>query len=56
MINGKASTVLSKVGWPGRVGVYRLDFQVPDGAVAGTATIQLSAAWIEGPSAFLPVR
>jgi hypothetical protein len=56
MINGKASTVLNKVGWPGRIGAYRLDFQVPDGTSSGTATIQLSAAWIEGPSAFLPVR
>ena len=56
MINGKASTVLNKVGWPGRIGAYRLDFQVPDGTSSGMATIQLSAAWIEGPSAFLPVR
>jgi len=56
IINGKASTALNKVGWPGRVGAYRLDFQVPDGTAAGTATIQLSAAWMEGLSASLPVR
>ena len=43
--------VLNKVGWPGRANAYRLDFQVPDGTAAGTATIQLSAAWIEGPGA-----
>ena len=56
MINGKASNVLNKVGWPGRANTYRLDFQVPDGTVAGTAAIQLSAAWIEGPQTTLPVR
>jgi hypothetical protein len=56
IVNGKASTVLNKVGWPGRVGAYRLDFQVPDGTTAGMATIQLHAAWIEGPVAPLPVH
>jgi len=56
IVNGKPSTVLNKVGWPGRVGVYRLDFRVPDGTAAGTAAIQLSAAWIDGPLASLPVR
>jgi hypothetical protein len=56
IVNGKATNVINKVGWPGRVGVYRLDFQVPDGTTAGTATIQLSAAWMQGLSASLPVR
>jgi hypothetical protein len=56
VINGKTLSVLNKVGWPGRVGVYRLDFQVPDGTVAGMAPIQLRAAWIDGPSASLPLR
>ena len=55
-VNGKASTVVNKIGWPGRVGVYRVDFQVPDGTAAGAAAIQLSAGWIDGPSASLPVR
>ncbi len=56
IINGRASTVLNKVGWPGRAGAYRLDFQVPDGTAAGAGSIQLSAAWIEGPVATLPLR
>jgi uncharacterized protein (TIGR03437 family) len=56
IINGKASTVINKVGWPGRVNTYRLDFQVPDGTSAGAAAIQLSAAWIAGPQSTLPVR
>jgi len=56
LINGKPAAVINKVGWPGRVGVYRVDFQVPDGTAAGAGTIQLSVAWIEGPPAPLPVR
>jgi len=56
LINGKPVTVINKFGWPGRVGVYRVDFQVPDGTASGAAPIQLSAAWIEGPPASLPVR
>jgi hypothetical protein len=56
MINGKDSTVINKVGWPGRLGVYRLDFQVPEGTSGGMATIRVSAAWMEGPPLSLPVR
>ena len=56
IVNGKASPVANKVGWPGRVGVYRVDFQVPDGTAAGDATVQLSAAWIQGPATSLTVR
>jgi len=56
LINGKPVTVINKFGWPGLVGVYRIDFQVPDGTAADTAAIQLNAAWIAGPSVSLPVR
>jgi len=56
MINGKDSTVINKVGWPGWLGVYRLDFQVPEGTSGGMATIRVSAAWMEGPPLSLPVR
>src|SRR5262245_1862204 len=42
IINGKDTIVMNKIGWPDRVDVYRLDFQVPDGTASGTATVQLS--------------
>ena len=56
LINGKPASVINKFGWPGRVGEYRVDFQATDGTAAGAATIQMRAAWIDGPPAPLPVR
>ena len=56
LVNSKASKVLSKIGWPNLANTYRVDFQVPDGTAAGDGSIRLSAAWIEGPQAPLPIR
>ena len=47
-VNGEAAQVLSAVGYPGEVGAYQVDFQVPSDAASGTATVQLTAAWIAG--------
>ena len=45
-VNGESAQVLNAVGYPGSVGSYQVDFQVPSDAARGTATVQLSAAWI----------
>lgn len=45
-VNGQSAEVINKIGWPGLVDTYRVDFRVPDGTHAGTASIQLTAAWI----------
>jgi uncharacterized protein (TIGR03437 family) len=55
-VNGQAADVVSSIGWPGLVDTYRVDFRAPDGATAGTVAIQLSAAWIAGPSVSIPVE
>ena len=55
-VNGKASQVINALGWPGMNNVYRVDFRVPEGTAAGTATLGLSVAWINGPEVKLPVR
>ncbi|MFN7935396.1 MAG: hypothetical protein U0R19_18855 [Bryobacteraceae bacterium] len=55
-VNGKAAEVLNKTGWPGLVDTYRVDFRVPAGIEAGTAGVQLTAAWITGPSTPLPIE
>ncbi len=47
-VNGKPAEVLSAVGFPGAVDGYQLNFRVPPDTPRGTATIQLSAAWIAG--------
>ncbi len=55
-VNGKAAAVTNAIGWPGMNNVYRVDFRVPEGAVAGAATLGLSVAWINGPEVKIPVR
>jgi hypothetical protein len=55
-VNGKATAVINKYGWPATTNVYRVDFVVPDGTAAGMATLGLSVAWINGPEVKIPVR
>lgn len=55
-VNGQAAEVINKIGWPGQVDTYRLDFRVPDGSTAGMAAIQLTAAWIAGSSVNIPIQ
>ena len=55
-VNGKACPVVNALGWPGMNNVYRVDFRVPEGTTAGTATLGLSRAWINGPEVKIPVR
>jgi uncharacterized protein (TIGR03437 family) len=47
-VNGKAVEVLAAVGRPGAVDGYQVNFRVPPDVAQGTATIQISAAWIAG--------
>src|SRR5262249_52011805 len=47
-VNGRDAEVVNGCGWPGLVDTYRVDFRVPSGMAAGTASVQLSAAWIAG--------
>ena len=55
-LNGQAADVVNSIGWPGLVDTYRVDFRVPDGTAAGTATIQLTVAWIAGASVNIPTQ
>ena len=55
-VNGQAAEVVNSIGWPRLVDTYRVDFRVPDGATAGTAMIQLSTAWILGPTVNVQVQ
>jgi uncharacterized protein (TIGR03437 family) len=47
-VNGQAAAVLGAVGYPGGIDGYQVNFRVPPDAAKGTATIQVSAAWIPG--------
>ena len=55
-VNGQAVEVVNALGWPGLVDTYRVDFRIPQGAGAGTATIQVSAAFIAGSEVRIPVQ
>ncbi len=48
-VNGKAAEVLAAVGFPGAVEGYQVNFRLPPDTRPGTATIQVSAAWVAGP-------
>jgi uncharacterized protein (TIGR03437 family) len=55
-VNGRDAEVVNGLGWPGLVDTYRVDFRVPEGMVAGTASVQLSAAWIAGTAVRIAVQ
>ena len=55
-VNGKFAEVLAAVGLPGAVDGYQVNFRVPSDAAKGTATIQVTAAWIAGPVVSIPIQ
>jgi hypothetical protein len=55
-VNGKAAEVLSAVGFPGAVDGYQVNFRVPSDTAKGPASVELSAAWIQGGAVSIPVQ
>ena len=56
-LGGKEAEVVNKIGWPGTLDLYRVDFRVPStGGTPGMAALRLTAAWINGPEVKIPVR
>jgi uncharacterized protein (TIGR03437 family) len=55
-VNGIPADVLYAGGYPGAVDGYQVNFRVPDGATAGQGSLQLTSAWIGGPSVSIAVR
>ena len=55
-VDGKSAEILFKTGWPGEVGVYRVDFRMPSGVTPGMAPLQLTAAWIPSEEVRIPVQ
>lgn len=48
MVNGTPAQVVGAAGYPGSVGGYQVNFQIPPATQKGTATVQMSVAWIGG--------
>jgi uncharacterized protein (TIGR03437 family) len=55
-VNGTAAELIGAVGYPGSTDGYQVNFRVPGGTARGLATIQLSAAWINGATVQIPVQ
>jgi uncharacterized protein (TIGR03437 family) len=55
-VNGESAEVTAAVGYPGSIDGYQVNFRVPSGASKGTATIQVSAAWIAGPAVSIAIQ
>jgi hypothetical protein len=55
-VNGIPAELINKVGWPGETDVYRVDIRLPEGVAAGSATLQITAAWIPGSLFRVPAR
>jgi uncharacterized protein (TIGR03437 family) len=54
--NGTSAEVIGSVGFPGSVDGYQVNFRVPSSGVSGTASVQLSAAWIPSALVSIPVQ
>ena len=55
-VNGKSAEVLAAVGYPGAVDGFQVNFRVPPDTGTGTATIQISSAWIPGAPVNMEVK
>ena len=55
-VNGQSADVINKLGWPGLVDAYRVDFRVAEGTTAGMAAIQLTAVWVAGSTVSIPIQ
>jgi len=55
-VNGRPAEVLAAVGYPGAVDGYQVNFRVPPETERGSASLQLSAAWISGSDVRIPIQ
>jgi hypothetical protein len=56
LVNGQSSEVLYAGGYPGAVDGYQVNFRLPAGIPAGTASLQLTAAWIPGAAVAITTK
>src|SRR5579863_1590050 len=56
LVSGNPCEVLYAGGYPRAVDGYRVNFRMPDAAVPGQASLQLTSAWIAGPTVTIPVQ
>lgn len=55
-VNGVSAEVLAAVGYPGSLDGYQVNFRMPSDTAKGSASINVTAAWITGPPVQIAVR
>jgi hypothetical protein len=55
-VNGTQAEVLGAVGQPGSLQNFQINFRVPVDTAPGSATLQISSAWIASPEVKIAVR
>ena len=55
-VNGTVAEVIGAVGYPGSLDGYQVNFRVPSDIAKGTASIQVSAAWISSAPVTIAVQ
>ena len=55
-VSDNPAEVLGAVGFPGAADGYQVNFRMPQGIPKGTATIQVSAAWVAGTPVTVAVQ
>ncbi len=55
-VNGIAATVTSATGYPGASDGYQVNFTVPPGLTAGSATLQIALAWMSSAPVSITVK
>jgi uncharacterized protein (TIGR03437 family) len=55
-VNGKPAEVIGAAGYPGSVDSYQVNFRLPPDTARGSATVQVTAAWISGAPVSIPVQ
>jgi uncharacterized protein (TIGR03437 family) len=56
MVNGQPAEVMAAVGFPGSVNGYQVNFRLPADSAKGTASLQVSSAWITGAPASITIQ
>jgi hypothetical protein len=54
LVNGVPGEVLYAGGYPGAVDRYQVNFRAPEGATAGSTSVQVISAWIGGSTVQIP--
>jgi hypothetical protein len=56
LVSGKSSGVLYAGGYPGAIDGYQVNFQLPAALSPGSAALQLTVAWIPGPTIMIATK